>query len=56
MPLLTARDREIRRLELEIQKVEAWLHVDAGDRRASAWHQAKLQELQAERDRLLDQP
>jgi hypothetical protein len=52
--LLTAHDRAIRRLQIEIQKVEAWLHVDKDDRRAASWHEAKLSELRAELNQLLD--
>jgi hypothetical protein len=52
--LLTARDREIYRLWLEVEEHERWLEVDAGDRPAVAWHRAKLAELRAELAQLED--
>jgi hypothetical protein len=52
--LLTARDREIYRLRLQVDEHERWLKVDAGDRRAVAWHRAKLAELRRELAQLED--
>jgi hypothetical protein len=48
----TARDRQIHRLQQEIRQCEIWIEVDAGDRRAAAWHRAKLAELIAELEEL----
>jgi hypothetical protein len=52
--LLTARDRRIHSLRLEIQRLQAWADVDKHDRRALAWHQAKISEAQAELAELED--
>jgi predicted RNase H-like nuclease (RuvC/YqgF family) len=45
MMLHTQRDREIHRLRNQIEEHVRWLRVDAGDRRAIAWHQARITEL-----------
>jgi hypothetical protein len=50
--LLTARDRQIHRLQQEIRQVEIWIDVDAGDRRAIAFHKSKLAQLRAELNEL----
>jgi hypothetical protein len=52
--LLTAHDREVFRLQREIQKHERWLQDAAGDRRAVAFHQARIAELQHEMEKLED--
>ncbi|MBR0934858.1 hypothetical protein [Bradyrhizobium jicamae] len=52
--LLTARDREFYRLRREIERVEQWLRDEAGDRRAVAFHRARLAELHAALDMLED--
>ncbi len=54
MMLLTASDREVFRLRREIDRHRGWMQEEAGDRRAVAFHQAKLAELQAELDKLED--
>ncbi len=54
MMLLTASDREAYRLKREIERHRGWLHDVAGDRRAVAYHSAKIAELQAELNRLHD--
>jgi hypothetical protein len=43
--LLTHRDRQIHGLRVEIEKLERWICADQGDRRAVAFHKAKLAEL-----------
>ena len=50
--LLTHRDRQIHHLRREIETREAWLAADLVDRRAAAFHHAKLAELRAELLRL----
>jgi hypothetical protein len=52
--LFTQKDRETYRLRLEIEKVEQWLADDANDRRATAFHKAKLAQLRAEMEKLED--
>jgi hypothetical protein len=54
MMLHTQRDRAIHRLRQEIRQVEVWIEVDAADRRALAWHLARLQALQDELNQLLE--
>jgi hypothetical protein len=54
MALLTAADREAYRLRREIAQQRQWLHDAVGDRRAIAFHKAKISELQAELDELDD--
>src|SRR5262245_26726780 len=43
-PLLTATDREVYRLQREIERHRRWLHDEAGDRRAVAFHRARIVE------------
>lgn len=54
MALLTAADREAFRLRREIDRHRRFMQEEAGDRRAVAYHQARLAELQAELNKLHD--
>jgi hypothetical protein len=54
MTLHTQRDRQIHQLRKDIERVEVWLAADAGNRRAIAFHRAKLDELRSELHTLLD--
>jgi len=54
MTLLTARDRQIHQLRQEIERVEVWLAAEAADRRAVAFHKARLEMLRDELHQLLD--
>jgi hypothetical protein len=53
--LLTHRDRQVHRLQREIARTEAWLREDAADRRAAAFHQARLAEMRAELHELVEE-
>jgi hypothetical protein len=50
--LLTAHDRAVNSLKRQIEQAEAWLRVDINDRRAAAFHHAKIAQLRAELNRL----
>ena len=50
--LLTAHDRAVNSLKRQIEQAQAWLHVDAHDKRAVAWHRQRLKELRDELNRL----
>jgi hypothetical protein len=53
-PLYTQHDREVDRLRREIEKLEMWIAVDGADRRAVAFHKARLDMLRSELHALLD--
>jgi hypothetical protein len=52
--LLTHHDRQVYRLQLEIERHERWLSDAHGDRRAQSFHRAKLAELRRELAQLED--
>jgi hypothetical protein len=52
--LYTRHDREVDRLRREIEKLETWIALDSGDRRAVAHHRARLEMLREELHQLLD--
>jgi hypothetical protein len=53
-PLYTQHDREVDRLRREIEKLETWVALDSGDRRAVSHHRGRLEMLRAELHSLLD--
>jgi hypothetical protein len=50
--LLTHRDRMIHGLLIEIERQQRFLCAEQGDRRAAAFHNAKIQELRDELEKL----
>jgi hypothetical protein len=50
--LLTHHDRKMYALRIEIEKLERWIFEDQGDRRAVAFHRARIAELRSERKKL----
>jgi hypothetical protein len=52
--MLTQADRQISQLRNDIARHRRWLHDEAGDRRAVAFHRSKIAELQAELNKLED--
>jgi hypothetical protein len=50
--LMTQTDREIHRLQILIEQQRRWLREESGDRRAAAFHRARLTELESELEKI----
>jgi hypothetical protein len=52
--LFTQKDRMVASLQRQLDQARAWLRVDAGDRRACGFHKAKIAEIEAQIEKLLE--